>query len=105
MNETEKPKFADVDYKDVLDKIREELNEDKFFSKLMEEYDITDTLEFNEFNIKERLENNSFYQKHFKLKYLQELSRVQQVKEHLDKKTGEFYDELKNGQVSLPNKI
>lgn len=101
MTEIEKPKYADEDYKDVLEKVREELNEDKFFSKLIEEYDVTGDLEFNEFNIKERLEQNSFYQKHFKLKYLQELSKVQQVREHLEKKTGEFYEELKHGQVQL----
>lgn len=87
--------------KAVIEKIRDELNEDVLFGKLEEQYNVYDILMFNEFTIKERLERNAFHFKDFKLKYLQEMAKYEQVKEHLDKKTGEKYQSLKEGSVKL----
>ncbi len=87
--------------KTVLQKIRDELNEDVIFSKLEEEYDVYDLLNFNEFNLKDRLERLAFHMKDFKLKYLQELSKCEMIKDRLEKVTGEKYQNLRNGEVSL----
>lgn len=85
----------------VIEKIREELNEDVLFGKLEEQYNVYDILMFNEFTIKERLEKNSFHYKDFRLKYLQELAKYEQVKERLDKVIAEKYQALKEGSVNL----
>lgn len=87
--------------KAVLEKIRSELNEDALFAKLEQEYGVYDLLNFNEFNLKGRLERLAFHMKDFKLKYLQELGKVEQVQDRLDKVIGEKYQALKNGEVSL----
>lgn len=87
--------------KDMLTKIREELNEDKIFSKLEAEYNVYDLLTFNEFNIQERLERLSFHMKDFRLKFLQEQGKLGTLQDHLDKITGEKYVALKEGAVTL----
>ncbi len=87
--------------KAVIEKIREELNEDKLFGKLEEQYNVYDLLTFNEFNLKDRLERNAFHAKDFKLKFLQEMAKVEQIRDRLDKVTGEKYIALKEGAVSL----
>ena len=87
--------------KAVIEKIRDELNEDVLFGKLEEQYNVYDILMFNEFTIKERLEKNAFHFKDFKLKYLQELAKYEQVKERLDKTIAEKYQSIKEGSVKL----
>lgn len=87
--------------KAVIEKVRQELNEDAIFGKLEEQYDVYDLLMFNEFNLRDRLERNAFHAKDFRLKYLQELSKVEQVKDHLDKVIGEKYVALREGAVTL----
>jgi hypothetical protein len=85
----------------MIQKIRDELNADAMFSRLETDYDVYDLLNFNEFNLKERLERLAFHMKDFKLKYLQELAKVEAIKDRLDKVTGEKYQSLRNGAVSL----
>lgn len=89
------------DTQTVIQKVREEVNEDAVFGRLEEQYDVYDLLLFNEFNLQERLERNAFHAKDWKLKYLQELGRVEQVRDRLEKKTGEKYKALKEGAMSL----
>lgn len=90
-----------ADSKAVIQKIRDDLNEDTLFGKLEEQYNVYDILMFNEFNIKERIERNAFHYKDFRLKYLQELAKLQQVQDRLDKTIGEKYQALKEGAVTL----
>jgi len=87
--------------KAVLTKIREELNSDTVFSKLEDQYNVYDLLTFNEFNIQERLERLSFHMKDFRLKFLQEQSKLASVEDRLDKLVGDKYVALKNGEVTL----
>jgi hypothetical protein len=87
--------------REMLERIRHELNEDAIFSRMEEQYGVYDLLNFNEFNLKGRLERLAFHMKDFKLKYLQELAKVEQVQDRLDKTIGEKYQALKNGEVSL----
>ena len=87
--------------KAVLEKIRSELNEDVLFAKMEAEYGVYDLLNFNEFNLKGRLERLAYHMKDFKLKYLQEQAKVEQVQDRLDKVIGDKYQALKNGEVSL----
>jgi hypothetical protein len=87
--------------KSVLNKIREELNEDTIFSKMEQEYNVYDLLTFNEFNIQDRLERLSFHMKDFRLKFLQEQGKLNAVEDRLAQVTGDKYIALKNGEVSL----
>jgi len=87
--------------KAVLNKVREELNSDTIFKKLEEDYNVYDLLTFNEFNIQDRLERLSFHMKDFRLKFLQESSKLASVEERLDKLVGDKYIALKNGEVTL----
>lgn len=87
--------------KAVLERVRNELNEDVMFSKMEADYGVYDLLNFNEFNLKPKLERLAYHMKDFKLKYLQELAKVEQVEDRLDKVIGEKYQALKNGAVSL----
>jgi hypothetical protein len=87
--------------KDMLTKIREELNSDNVFKKLEEEYNVYDLLTFNEFNIQDRLERLSFHMKDFRLKFLQEQGKLAAVQDRLDKLVGDKYIALKNGAVTL----
>lgn len=87
--------------KKILEKIRSEVNEDSILKKLDEEYDVDEMLMFNEFNIKEKTEFNPFYQKQFRMLYLSEQNKLERLKERLLKETGEKYQLLKNGEVSL----
>jgi len=87
--------------REVLERVRSELNEDTIFAKMEQDYGVYDLLNFNEFNLKARLERLAFHMKDFKLKYLQELAKVEQVQDRLDKTIGEKYQALKNGEVSL----
>lgn len=85
----------------VINKIREELNEDTLFGKLEEQYNVYDILLFNEFTLKERIERNAFHYKDFRLKYLQELAKMEQVNDRLGKVISEKYQALKEGAVTL----
>jgi len=87
--------------KAVLNKIREELNEDSIFKKLEEEYNVYDLLTFNEFNIQERLQRLSFHMKDFRLKFLQEQSKLSTVEDRLAQMIGDKYISLKDGAVTL----
>ena len=60
-----------------------------------------DLLTFNEFNIQERLERLSFHMKDFRLKFLQEQSKLASVEDRLDKLIGDKYVALKSGEVTL----
>lgn len=87
--------------KAVLTKIRDELNEDTIFKKLEADYNVYDLLTFNEFNIQERLERLSFHMKDFRLKFLQETAKLNQVEDRLNKVVGDKYIALKEGAVTL----
>jgi hypothetical protein len=87
--------------KTIMNKVREEINKDALLKKLDEMYDVEEQLMFNEFNIKQKTEQNGYYQKQFKLLHLTELSRLERLKERLEKETGKLYQALKNGEVSL----
>jgi hypothetical protein len=85
----------------VIEKIREEIQEDSVFYALEEQYDVYDLLLFSEFNLKERLERVAFHMKDFRLKFLQEQAKVEMVRDRLEKMIGEKYKAFKAGEVTL----
>ncbi len=87
--------------KTMLDKLRCDISEDRVYSLLQKEYDVEEILEYNEFTIQHKLERLPFHIQMFRLKYLQELGKYEQVKEHVEKVIGEKYIALKEGEVSL----
>lgn len=89
------------DAKVTLEKLRADIDSDAIMSKLEEEYNVYKILDFNEHNIKDRLERNAFHMKDFRLKYLIEMGKYEQIKDRLEKVTGEKYIALKEGEVKL----
>lgn len=85
----------------ILDKVRSEINKDEILTNLDREFDVEELLTFNEFNIKQRTEDNSFYQLKFRQLFLTETAKLERLKERLNRETGEKYQALKNGEVQL----
>lgn len=89
------------DTQTVIQKIRADINEDELYKRLEEEYNVYDILMFNEFNLQEKIERSAFHLKDFRLKFLQETAKYEQLQDHLGKVTGQKYQDLKEGSVSL----
>ena len=79
----------------LLEKIQAEINENKILQTLQEEYPIKELLEFNEFNVGEKLQWNSYYQEQFRLLYISEKQKLDRIIEKFDQKSGEQYDYYK----------
>jgi hypothetical protein len=82
-------------------KIKEELLENEVIKKLLEEYPIDNILEFNEFTIKEKLQDNAYLQEHFRLIYISECQKLNKIEDKFAQKTGELYDKHKYGPKDL----
>lgn len=101
MEEIEKAKLSGLTPREVMDKIRNEINEDKILGRLMELYPVQPLLEFDEITLNEKIEKAAYRQKEFRLKYLLECAKVETIKELYEKRAGEIYEQMKNGEVTL----
>jgi len=79
----------------LLEKIQTEINENKILQTLQEEYPVKELLEFNEFNVGEKLQWNSYYTEQFRLLYIAEKQKLDRIIEKFDQKSGEQYDYYK----------
>ena len=78
------------------------VNEDKIIAEIMKEHpDLYDQLDFNEFNVKERLEKNAYWYQHYRILYMKELHKLKNIEIARDKYIGDLYKELKNGDRKL----
>lgn len=76
----------------VIKKVQAEIDKDKIISELESEYDISDLLDFNEFNIGEKLQWNSFLVEKFRMLYISEKNKLKKLETNFNKVAGEKYD-------------
>lgn len=80
----------------LMDKIHTQINENKILKTLSSKYpEINELMEFNEFNVGEKLEQNAFLQEKFRLLYISEMSKLRRIEENFNKVAGERYDYYK----------
>jgi hypothetical protein len=81
---------------DNIDKLIEDVNEDEIIKEIMLEYpELYEQLNFNEYTIKERLENNAYLQEMWRMLYIKEKSLLERVRLLKDEYIGKLYEELK----------
>lgn len=79
----------------VLKKVQAEIDENKVISELEQEYDVSELLDFNEFNIGEKLQWNSFMVEKFRMLYISEKQKLGKLETNFNKVAGEKYDYYK----------
>lgn len=79
----------------TLKKIQSEINENEIISKLSQEYDIDDLLEFNEFTVNEKLQNNAYLLEQFRMMYIHEKQKYNKLEAKFNEKAGETYNYYK----------
>lgn len=87
--------------RDLMAKIRDDINENNILKLLEERYDVDELLLFNEFDIKEKSETNPYKQKEFKLLFLNHSGNLQRLRDKLETETGKKYQAIKEGDVAL----
>jgi hypothetical protein len=76
--------------------------EDDIIIEIMKDHpDLYDWLNYNEYNIKDRLENNSFYYEQYRILWLQERNKLKRIQLLKDEYIGNLYQDLKNGDRKL----
>lgn len=90
----------------LIKKIKAEIDENVVLKKLQEEYSdqITEMLEFDEFNIGDKLAMNSHYQENFRLLYISEKQKLNRIEDMFNEKAGEKYDYYKHNDGRDLNK-
>lgn len=81
--------------------VEDSINKDEILNKLQEEFDVIPLLEYNEFDVMEKLTKNPYYTEQFRLLYLSHLGKLERVELMLEERLAELYTELKNGEVAL----
>ena len=79
----------------TLKKIQSEIDENKTISKLQEEYDVSEMLDFNEFNINDRLQWNAYLIEQFRLMYINEKHKYGKLEAKFNERAGVWYDHYK----------
>lgn len=76
--------------------------EDEIIIEIMKDHiDLYDELNFHEYNIKDKLEKNSYLYEQYRILYMSELHRLKRIEIAKDKYIGDLYQELKNGDRKL----
>ena len=84
------------DLQELQEKIIKDIDEDAIIKKIMLEYpDLYDLLEFNEYTIKEKLEKNAWWFQNFRLLYIREKRKLEQIKIIHDEFVGNLYHQLR----------
>jgi hypothetical protein len=79
------------------------IDEDEICREIMLQHpNIYTDLDWNEYNIKERLEKNPFHYQQFRMLWLSEKHKLRKIEMLKDEYTGQLYDNLRyNGEKSL----
>jgi len=87
--------MKNFDENPVIKKVQAEIDKDKVISELEAEYDISDLLNFNEFNIGEKLQWNAYLVEQFRMLYISEKNKLKKLETNFNKIAGEKYDYYK----------
>jgi len=80
---------------ELLEKIQIDIDDDEVLQELYNEYGVAELLTFSEFNIAEKISDNTFIAEQFRLLYLKEKYFLSQIEDIFDKKQGTLYDYYK----------
>jgi hypothetical protein len=86
-------------------KVDSDINEDVILCALQKEYDVFGLLDYNEFNIKERIEKNPFLTEQFRLLLIKEKSNLMRLQNITDEYIGTLYDNLKHHNTISLGKV
>jgi hypothetical protein len=87
--------FISEKEKKLIGDIQETINEDKILNKLQRDVDVYGLLDFNELTIGEKLIKNPVYSKMFRLRTIQENSKLEKLKDALKERESALYDKYK----------
>lgn len=79
----------------LLNKIKSEIDENKVLEELSKEYDVSELLSYNEFNVGEKLQSNAFYQEQFRLLYISEKQKLTRIQDKFNEMAGQKFDYYK----------
>lgn len=79
----------------LLNKIKSEIDENKILEELSKEYDVSELLSYNEFNVGEKLQSNAFYQEQFRLLYISEKQKLTRIQDKFNEMAGQKFDYYK----------
>ena len=83
------------DYKNI-DKLIDDVNEDEIIKDIMNDYpELYDQINYNEYNIKERLEKQPYLFQQWRLLYIKEKHKLNRIEILKDEYLGELYDKFK----------
>jgi len=80
---------------ELIEKIQNDINENKILEALYKEYKVQELLQFNEFNLSDKIKDNPFISEQFRLLYIKEAHNLKRVEMIYDKKLGETFDHFK----------
>lgn len=81
--------------KELIDKIQNDINENKLLEKLYADYRIQELIEFNEHNLMDKIKDNPFISEQFRLLYLKEAQNLKRIEIIYDTTLGKQYDHYK----------
>jgi hypothetical protein len=76
---------------ELLKYVEEKIRENYIIKELLLTYDIKELLDYNEFNITEKIQNLPFYTEQFRLLSITEESKLRKIENRLDIMKGEKY--------------
>jgi hypothetical protein len=87
--------------KNLMEKVKQAIEDSKVLKELQEEYDVYPLLSWNETDVKEKLQKNSYMVEQFRILSIKEKAILQQIQDIMEEYIGNLYDELKNGDLKL----
>jgi|SRR6056297_476751 len=79
----------------LLEKIQQDIEQNDILKQLYKEYHVKDLLEYNEYNISNKIANNPFISEQFRLLYLKESQNHKRVEILYEELVGKKYDHYK----------
>jgi hypothetical protein len=79
----------------LLEKIQQDIEQNDILKQLYKEYSVKDLLEYNEYNISDKISNNSYISEQFRLLYLKESQNYKRVEMLYEELVGKKYDHYK----------
>mgnify|MGYP000011033205 CR=1 FL=1 len=77
--------------KELMNKVFEDINENKILAELQKEYDVFNLLTYNEYDVNEKLQYNPFHTEQFRLLSRDEKSKLLELNNQLEAKRSEIY--------------
>jgi len=80
---------------EIIKKVIENINSNIVLNDLSGEYDVFFMLDFNQYNLQEKISKNVYMQELFRLMWITEKAKFNKMQQKLDQITGKRYDHFK----------